>query len=194
MNTIQPIGKAKQEQVIEEVNRYIQLASGLYRRAFPKIDVLFNLSGKSAGIYRCYYEKTTGNYHTFWMQNLTALRARKKQEIRFNPWLFAKYPDDSWHNTIPHEVAHYISDCCFGLNNIKPHGREWQQIMEDFEAEPLVRANYDLDGIPLRRITRYKYTCGCRDVELTAHRHNKIQRGKQVYQCRDCSQPLVLSV
>ena len=152
MLEIQPIDAPKQQEVKHEVSRYIRLASQQYHRRFADIDVVFNLRGKTAGIYRVYRDK--------------GLFGKVKRQIRFNPWLFSKYAEDSWRNTVPHEVAHYIADCRYGLANIKPHGVEWQQIMRDFDAVPKVRANYDLTGIPTRNIRRYDYACGCREVEF----------------------------
>jgi SprT protein len=196
MTTIQPIGKQVQQAVTEEVDRYVEMASDLYRRSFPRVNVLFNLKGKAAGIYRYYYQSQSNKKKSAisLFSQWNSISKIKKQEIRFNPWLFSKYPEDSWQNTIPHEVAHYISDCLYGLGKIKPHGREWQKIMKDFGAEPQVRGNYDLEGIPTRKVSSYRYSCACREVDLSAYRHNKVQRGQQIYQCRDCSQPLVLSV
>jgi SprT protein len=183
MLEIQPIEESQQRRVITEVQRYITVAADYYGQPFTAIEVVFDLRGRAAGIYRYFYEKN--GFSRGWL-------SKKQQQIRFNPWIFSKYPEDSWTNTIPHEVAHYIADCRFGLDKIKPHGLEWKQIMGDFGAEPKVRGDYSLEGIPTRRIHRYDYTCDCRSVELTAYRHLKIQRGIQQYHCRDCCQPLVL--
>ena len=141
---------------------------------------MFDLRGKAAGIYRVYRQK--------------GLFGKVERQIRFNPWLFRKYAEDSWRNTIPHEVAHYIADCRYGLTNIRPHGLEWQQIMRDFGAVPSVRANYNLTGIPTRNVRRYDYACACRRVELTSYRHKKIEAGSQKYFCRSCQQPLRLVI
>ncbi len=183
MNIIEPIDPETQQRVIEEVYRYIQLASVIYNDSFADVDVVFNLRGRAAGIYRTYYPKRQGEEK----KQMFRWFSKPQQQIRFNPWLFAKYPADSWDNTIPHEVAHYISDCLYGLNNIKPHGNEWRAIMQAFGAKPVVRGDYSLEGIPTRRVQRYRYQCECRDVELTTYRHKNIQRGIHEYRCRDCS-------
>ncbi len=182
MSIIQPISDGQKQNVVEEVQRYVDLASSLYGCAFSSVEVLFDIKGRAAGIYHSYNKGTS--YLMPWL-------AQRHCQIRFNPWLFAKYPEDSWRNTIPHEVAHYISDCRFGLRNIKPHGTEWSAIMRDFGAEPLVRGDYSLEGIPIRKVKRYQYRCACRVVELTSIRHRRVQQGEQEYRCRDCSDPLV---
>lgn len=195
MTTIQPINEAMQQRVIIEVQRYIDVASELYKKRVEPVDVVFDIKGRSAGIYRYYYTKKNPKKESGDLVNHYFLQnwfPKKRQQIRFNPWLFSKYPEDSWRNTIPHEVAHYISDCLYGLKNIKPHGKEWKKIMHDFKAEPLVRGDYDLGGIPTRQIRRFPYRCSCREVALTSIRHNKVQRGQQEYRCRDCSEKLIL--
>lgn len=197
MTLIQPICEQQQARVITEVQRYIALAAVHYDRSFENIEVVFNLRGRAAGIYRTYYDKNNDKNNNAKHDKRPLFAPwiapkRLRRQIRLNPWLFAKYPEDSWCNTIPHEVAHYVSDCLYGLNRIKPHGKEWRQIMQDFGAEPTVRADYDLTGIPVRRTRRYAYACDCRQVELSSYRHAKIQRGLQVYHCRDCLQPLML--
>jgi SprT protein len=200
MTIVQPINEELQQQVIVEVQRYIVIASGLYKKIIEPVDVVFDIKGRAAGIYRFHYKKVSNkkgchkkeNHQTLNDFFLQAWFPKKYQQIRFNPWIFSKYPEDSWINTIPHEVAHYVSDCLYGLKNIKPHGAEWRAIMHDFGAVPLVRGNYDLEGIPVRKVRRYYYRCSCRQVALTSIRHNKVQRGRQEYRCRDCSEKLIL--
>ena len=170
---IAPINDVERQRVIAETRRYIDKASQLFEQDFPHIEVLFDLKGRSAGMYR-----------------VRRYRGRQEQHIRYNPWLFAKYTDDSFHNTIPHEVAHYIADKLYGMKNIRPHGKEWKMIMNQFGALPIIRADYDLSGTPQRNVRRYDYQCGCRKVRMTAYRHNKVVRGQQRYFCRNCDQEL----
>jgi SprT protein len=192
MTTIKPIDADTQLEAIVRVQYYIDLASSLYQQQIPAIDVVFNLRGKAAGMYRCFRPNKNVRLGILKVFNSSSSTASTRRQIRFNPWLFAKYPKDSYDNTIPHEVAHYISDCLYNLNSIKPHGSEWKTIMRDFGAEPKVRGNYTLEGIPVRNIKRYEYRCSCRQVGLTGYRHRKIRQGVQQYRCRDCQQVLVL--
>lgn len=181
---VDPIDTDIRHKVVAEVERYIVMARQHYDEDFELIPVLFDLKGKAAGMYRV---KIHAPEKTGLMRKWGA-RSRSKVErvIRFNPWLFAKYPEDSWENTVPHEVAHYLADCLYGFKRIKPHGKEWQDIMLTLGAQPIVRANYNLDGIPIRKLKRYRYQCQCREVMLTSYRHQKIQQGLQRYRCRDC--------
>jgi SprT protein len=182
--TISPIPNDVQQTVTDEVQRYLDMASSLYHQSFEPIEVLFDLKGKAAGMYRVKSIPSTR-----FLGLGSPIMARRV--IRFNPWLFAKYPKDSWDNTVPHEVAHYLVDCLYGLRNIKPHGKEWQKVMLDLGAEPIVRAAYDLSGVPVRKVSRYPYQCQCRDVFLSSYRHKKIQQRLQSYRCRDCRKELV---
>jgi len=195
MTKIHPVDEVVQRRVVIEVQRYIHLASTLYQKDFPPINIKFNIKGKVAGMYRCFYKKNkkkdTHDDKAFIF--LQKWLPQKSREIRFNPWLFSKYPEDSWDNTIPHEVAHYISDCLYGLQNIKPHGIEWRNIMKHFDAEPIVRGDYSLEGIPVKKMRRYNYRCGCREVALSSIRHRKIQSGQQDFRCHDCRKILVLA-
>ncbi len=110
----------------------------------------------------------------------------RKRYIRYNPYIFAKYFDDNLQHTVPHEVAHYIADMIYGIKNIKPHGQEWKDIMQQFGIEAKTTCNYDLQGIPQRRHHRFAYQCHCRQYEISTRRHNMIARGQQRYLCPAC--------
>ncbi len=167
---IAPIDKSQQALVIAETLRYIRLAADLYRRNFAPVPVDFDLKGGSAGMFR--------------------IRARDAR-IRYNPWLFAKYFDENLLSTVPHEVAHYIVHCRYGLHRVKPHGHEWLAVMADFGADPSVTSDFDLTGIPTRAQRRFRYRCACRVHEVSTRRHNVMQRGQAHYECRLCRAPLV---
>ena len=113
-----------------------------------------------------------------------------KREIRYNPFIFAKYFEDNFNTTVPHEVAHYITDIIYGLKNIKPHGKEWKSIMQSFGANASVTANYDLSDIPLKKQKLFTYYCACREHQLSSVRHNRIVREQSRYHCKICKQPL----
>ena len=102
---VEPIGEHRQSVVIDTTGRYIAQAGELFNRRFKPIEVLFDLKGKTAGIYRV---------------------KRGTRAIRYNPWILSKYFEHSLANTVPHEVAHYIADKMYGLARIRPHGDEWR--------------------------------------------------------------------
>lgn len=169
-NLIQPISPSLQEQVIKETNHFIKSAEDYYSSRFPEIPVLFDLTGKAAGMYR--------------------VKAGQRV-IRYNPYVFSKYFDDNFSETIPHEVAHYVTDVLFNLKRIRPHGNEWKSVMQVFGVAANRTANYDLSGLPVRNYQKFVYHCGCQNYELTSRRHNKILRGSGHYLCRDCGGKLL---
>lgn len=170
MKVIAPINSTQQTEVVAATKRYISLASTLFRDQFAEIPVRFNLKGRSSGMFRV---------------------TRDDQEIRYNPWIFAKYYDDCLASTVPHEVAHYVVHQTYGLTNVRPHGAEWKAVMNAFDADASVRSNYNLDGIPLRQVTRFTYKCSCDSHKLGGRRHQNIRLGRYSYRCRRCGDTLV---
>lgn len=166
MISIKPIDNTQRRQVVSAVHDYLSQGELLYQRQFEQIPVVFDLKGRAAGMY--------------------VSDARRGPRIRFNPYIFAKYFQDNLKTTVPHEVAHYISDSLHGLKNIRPHGQEWRQIMLDFAVNPVRTCNYDLEGVPVRRYRRFSYRCACTSHQLTSRRHNKILQGRMRYACRKC--------
>lgn len=170
--TIQPLDAQQQEQVRLATATCVQQVGLRYQLALQPIAVAFDLTGRAAGMYRV---------------------RRGKRVIRYNPYIFAKYFENNLTVTVPHEVAHYATDCMYGLRNIRPHGEEWKTVMRSLGAEVRVTAAYDLSGVPVRRQRRFSYQCECRTHQLSACRHNRIQRGQSSYLCRHCGSAIVLS-
>ena len=166
MDTIvEPINSLQMQQVRACTEDYLQRATDLYATGFAPVAVHFDLSGRAAGMY--------------------VVRAGVRR-IRYNPYIFAKYFASSLRTTVPHEVAHYVTDQLYGLHNIRPHGKEWQQVMRAFGVTPRATGNYDLSGVPVRRQRRFSYRCACREHQLSCVRHNKIQRRQVRYLCQSC--------
>jgi SprT protein len=174
---IPPLSTEQQQQVVNQTRLYIKQAVDLFNLKDKTVAITFNLKGRSAGMYRVKYSKSL-------------ILIRQQREIRYNPYIFSKYFEDNYATTIPHEVAHYVTDIIYGLKNIKPHGREWKAVMQAFGANAAVTANYDLSGIPLKKQSLYTYQCRCRDHQLSAIRHNKIKRQRYRYYCNLCKQTL----
>jgi SprT protein len=169
MTYIEPIDINQQQQVITLTEEYITRAGQIYARSFDPVPVLFDLPGRTAGMYKI---------------------KRNKKMIRYNPWLFAKNFNEHLESTVPHEVAHYISDEIYGLDKIRPHGKEWQSVMAHFNADASVTGDYDLEGVPQRTLKRFAYRCACSLHELTVRRHNKITRRRAIYHCLKCGSEL----
>ncbi len=170
MSTITPIGGQLQQLIIAETRKYAKKAEDIFGHAFDPVNVLFNLKGQASGMFVAHGEQTL---------------------IRYNPYIFAKHFDYSIANTVPHEVAHYIMYCLHGPKGVRPHGREWKDLMLKFGAIPSRTNSLDLSGIPLRRSRRHSYACSCMDHQITSRRHNLIRSGKARYFCRCCKGELV---
>lgn len=166
----------KQQEVRLEALRYIQMAENLLERRFETIPVLFDLKGRTAGMFKAH---------------------GRRRWIRYNPWIFARYFPENMAETVPHEVAHYIVHEVWGSGagsrgkrSPKPHGVEWRTVMSAFGVEGQVTFDLDLEGIPQRRQKTHPYRCDCRIHEVSTTRHNRILRGVGRYQCRVCDAQL----
>lgn len=167
---IEPINDQQKSEVIQQTEKFIRLAEKRFECRLPAIALKFDLKGRASGMY---VVRNTVRY------------------FRFNPYLFAKYFDEALTSTIPHEVAHYVTDVLYGINNIKPHGIEWQSVMQSFGIEPRATGRYDLTGIPVRRQKRFSYRCACMNHQVSSSRHNRMRKGKVAYFCRKCGDPIV---
>lgn len=168
--TIEPIGTGQRQQVCDATRDCLRRAEALFQLKHRPIDISFDLTGRAAGMYRV---------------------QRRQRLIRYNPYIFARYFEHGLQTTVPHEVAHYVTDRIHGLGRIRPHGVEWQTVMRALGAEPRVSARFDLQGIPQRQQRRFEYRCECTVHQLTTCRHNKIISGKARYHCRLCGSLLV---
>jgi SprT protein len=147
----------------------LEHAKTWYRRPLPQVEIRFDLRGTSAGQAR--------------------LTGRDTAVIRYNPAILARHPEEFIVQTVAHEVAHVVAFAIFGLR-IRPHGAEWQGIMQRFGAEPRRCHAYDVSRLRARSIRHYPYWCGCGRCEISSIRHNRIRTRGIVYLCRRCRQPL----
>ena len=166
IHSLTPIQK---HMVEEKTSHYIKLANELLSLQLERIDVRFDLSGRSSGMFVLKYGQMS---------------------IRYNEIIFSRYFDDALVNTVAHEVAHYVVCSVWGLKKVKPHGAEWKQVMQLFNVPAEVTSRYDVDGLPLKQQRRHQYACGCMTHQLTTTRHNKVQKKSAIYNCRKCHQPL----
>jgi SprT protein len=167
---VQPIGKTEQHQVEQRTEEYILLAEAIFGRRFDRVPVLFDLKGRAAGMF-----KIIG----------------RQRVIRYNPWIFGKYYEENLRDTVPHEVAHFIVHEAYPRRGVKPHGRQWRDLMARFGADPGVTFDLDLDGVPQRSQKTHPYHCGCRLHEVSTTRHNRAQRRRVRYHCCRCDGLLV---
>ncbi len=155
--------------MIAATERYVQQARDIFGRRFRQVPVEFDLAGRTAGMF-----KLVG----------------RRGWIRYNPWIFGKYFAENLSDTVPHEVAHFIVYELYGTRGIKPHGRQWRAVMDEFGADQGVTFNLDLEGIPQRQQRTHPYRCDCRVHEVSSTRHNRVLQGVGEYRCRICGSDL----
>ncbi len=170
--TVEAIDQPQRQQVYAATLACLQRAERLFRLGHQPIPVLFDLRGRAAGMYRV---------------------ARRQAVIRYNPYIFARYFEHGLQTTVPHEVAHYLTDRLYGLAQVRPHGKEWRGVMQALGAEPRATTCFDLSGIPLRRQRRVAYRCDCSVHQLSTCRHNRVAAGTARYYCRSCGGELAMA-
>jgi SprT protein len=125
----------------------------------PKLPVHFDLKGHCGGMF-C---------HTKYRFNLEIAKNNREHYLK---------------QVIPHEIAHQLNRIKYGYN-VKPHGREWQNIMiVVFGLTPERCHSYETQAA--RKVSRpYVYKCNCREFHLTSIIHNRMLQG-QTRICLKC--------
>ena len=158
------------------VTECLEMAASYFSRDIPEIPVLFDLTGKTGGMFSYRQNKETGRCYDL--------------QFRFNRILARENLSEYLNNICPHEVAHYITYLIWGAK-VEPHGAEWTQVMvEVFQ----IRADrcHQLDTS--RSVKReFLYRCGCegKRFRLSTKRHNRMVQRKAFYSCRTCDQVVV---
>ena len=105
----------------------------------------------------------------------------QRNEVRFNYYMYCQNSERFIENVVPHEIAHLVVFNLYGLTT-KPHGDEWQQVMQRLYGVPAARTHNFLPEPP-KNI--FIYQCDCQKHELSVRRHNRIVQGGQ-YVCKLC--------
>jgi SprT protein len=163
------------EQCAERTARQAeQRAREFYRLALPEATIDFSLRGRCAAQARV--DRKGGTW------------------LRLNKQLLAENLDDFLINTIPHEVAHLVVNWQVykKRQRPKPHGAEWQKVMQDCYGLKPVRC-HSYETTPARIVTRpFLYTCNCQEHRLTSIMHNRISKAGGAL-CKRCKALLHLS-
>jgi len=171
MPLIAAIDARQQRRVRETTLARLRQAEALFGLNHRPIPVGFELRGRALGVYRV---------------------DRRCAQIQYNPYILARHFEHGLRVTVVHEVAHYIADRLFGLENIRPHGKEWRLVMQALGTEARASAQLDLTGVPIRRQRRFAYRCDCMLHQLSTCRHNRVAQGAARYHCRRCGCELVV--
>ena len=158
------VGLIEQQNVQAKVNECLAKVLVRFGVDIPKPIIRYKLRGRVAG--RAYY-----------YQHLIDLNAVLLKENG------QKFID----RTVVHEVAHLIAYKLYG-SNIRPHGREWANLMVMLGAQPSRCHSYDVTNALIGK--SYSYSCGCRKHALTGIRHKRSREGSR-YTCTKCRKVLV---
>ena len=111
-----------------------------------------------------------------------------KWTLNFNKVLMEENPETFINQTVPHECAHLIARL---LNkNIKPHGREWQNVIITLGGNPKRCHSYDTSNSAVYHKTKYLYKCDCQNHVVGPTVHKKMNDGIK-YNCRGCKSVLI---
>ncbi|WP_428848288.1 SprT family zinc-dependent metalloprotease [Shewanella olleyana] len=154
-----------QQQVLQKIEADYQQAEVLLKRQFSRPIVQFTLRGKSAGTAHLQVNK-----------------------LRFNPILLEENAAEFIDQVVPHEISHLLSFQLYG--RVKPHGLEWQRIMQDVFNVPADTTHQ----LNTQSVTgkQFEYFCDCGPVMLSIRRHNKVLRNQTQYRCKNCAQVLAV--
>ena len=132
-----------------------------------------------------------GFTYVFFRNSRMAGRARGTRRIEINADLAELYPEQL-RDTVLHELAHLLVHMNYGHRQprCKPHGPEWQDMMEILGVEPEVCHRMHQPDLKVRRHNTFPYQCGCRTHLIKTGRHNKIQMYGKSYRCRSCGDTL----
>ncbi len=166
------IHKDPQYQAVTQTRRLLEQAQCAFSLPPLRPEIRFDLTGKSAGI--------------------VVFGPGSRCVIRYNAALLSRYGQDFIDETVPHEVAHIVARRRYG-QRIRPHGKEWQQVMAFFQVPARRCHRFDTTQTSRRQMRYYDYRCACREHRVSAVRHNRITSGTMTYQCRFCGAPLEAS-
>ncbi len=108
--------------------------------------------------------------------------------VEFSGPLWGRATPKQRKQVIIHETCHVLSEEKYG-ENIKPHGQEWEEMMELAGAEPIIY--HDVDNEDLYRPQRcYAIRCkSCAHEDtITQNMRTRILNGSQHF-CRQCKTP-----
>lgn len=176
------ITASMKKQVEDKLRACIALAERRYNTTFRFPNIRYDLRGTTAG--RATYGTWT---------------------VNFNPILLAENFDSMLEDTVPHEMAHLITDQVypeahkrgaptmtrngvFRRGKRSPHGTEWQSVMRVLGCEPSRTHSYDTSNARTRERKSYAYKCNCcgAELQLGPKRHAKEQRSPGSYSHSSC--------
>lgn len=137
LSLLTPELKAKVEARIEEAYKACEKH---YKQKFARPEIRYDLRNTNAG--------------EAWM---------RANRIRLNLTFLVENEKDFLARTPGHEVAHLVAHAVYDSKpmngkKVRPHGREWKEVMGVISQEPSVRHSYDITSLDLHKKPRRKGT------------------------------------
>jgi SprT protein len=155
--------------IIEEAKKWVEKANKAFRFVdFSTIELDFELEGTVAG--RAGYDNRI-----------------KKGILKINMDVFLNNKEEYINQTIPHEIAHIISDNHFGREKGDSHGDNWKRVMLYFGKNPKRCHNYEVKKTKTWRLDRFQTHCKKCGLKMVFSKviYNKMLKGKGRY-CNKC--------
>jgi len=124
----QKVGMAVEESFVK--------AEKHYKKKFPRPEVRFDIRNTNGG--------------EAWLH---------RNLIRLNLTFLVENEKDFLASTVPHEVAHLVAHHVYDSKpmngkKVKPHGKEWAEVMGVLDLQPKTKHTYDLTSLDLHKKKR----------------------------------------
>ena len=134
--SLQLLTPALRKKVDVAVESSFERAEKHYGKKFPRPEVRYDIRNTNAG--------------EAWMQ---------RNLIRLNLTFLIENEKDFLASTVPHEVAHLVAHHVYDekpMNGkkVKPHGKEWKEVMGVLSLPPKSKHMYDLTSLDLHKKKR----------------------------------------
>jgi len=154
-----------EQYILDVLQTNITKAEKIFNIKIPLIPFKMDLKGKCAG--------------EFWFNNTDYW-------FRFNEVCFM-LNQSKFDKTIIHELCHYIAHLKYGKGH--HHDNTWKYVMHKMKQKPEIYHN--LKTVPARNVVYYIYKCSCKEHNVSAVIHKKMQKG-QKRSCIRCKGSLYL--
>ena len=119
-------------------------------------------------------------------KNKAGQYSHSDRKISISVYLIENHPEKVL-RTLKHELAHAYVLQRLDQKDSKPHGSEWESVMQDMGVK-------DPKACHKMKLTDFSYLIRCTntdcDVEIGRHRKSKIVKQTGLYRCKKCGSKL----
>lgn len=133
LHLLSPELRAKVEAAVEAA---FKTCEAHYKQNFKRPEIRYNIRNTDGG--------------QAWLQ---------RNLIRLNLTFLVENEKEFLASTVPHEVAHLVAHYVYDSKpmngkKVRPHGKEWKEVMGVLSLEPRVKHSYDITSLDLHRVKR----------------------------------------